>query len=349
MSKILLNKREETILQAVVHSFITTAEPAGSRGVVKRYDLDISPATVRNVMADLEEGGFLQQLHTSSGRVPTDKGYRYYVDYLMSVQDVTRSEQSRIEEELAKQLDDADDVLRQTSHLLALISHQTGIVEAPGLAQAELRHLDLVPLEGDRIVVLLTDNYGRVRTIVSATKGPLSLNEAARLSRFLNENFSGMALDRLVTSVQARMRQYMDEERRMAERALEIIGALPVGGGRTLYLDGATQLFEQPEFHDLNKAREVFGLLEEQDRVTELLRMGLMERDPRQSHVVIGLEARQHGMEDISVVSAPYKIAGNTVGVVGVLGPRRMPYWRLSGIVEYTASMLGRFLTRLAH
>ncbi|MDZ4858270.1 MAG: hypothetical protein SGI88_04750, partial [Candidatus Hydrogenedentes bacterium] len=124
-----LSDREKLILQAAVHSFITTAEPVGSRAIVKRFDLDLSAATVRNVMADLEEAGYLQQLHTSSGRVPTDLGYRYYVDYLMRAQELTLHERARIETELTARLNDADEVMRQTSHLLALLSHQTGIVE----------------------------------------------------------------------------------------------------------------------------------------------------------------------------------------------------------------------------
>ena len=157
-----LSDREELVLQAVVHSYITSAEPVGSRSIVKRFSLEVSPATVRNVMADLEEAGFLQQLHTSSGRVPTDVGYRYYVDYLMRIQRVTLTERTRVEGELVAKLNDADDLLRQTSHLLALLSHQTGIVEAPSLGDAEIRQIEITPLEGGRIVVLLADSFGCV-------------------------------------------------------------------------------------------------------------------------------------------------------------------------------------------
>ncbi|MFO7974032.1 MAG: hypothetical protein R6V12_05300, partial [Candidatus Hydrogenedentota bacterium] len=139
-----LSPRERLILQAVVHTYITTAEPVGSRAIVRRFDLDVSAATVRNVMADLEEAGYLRQLHTSSGRVPTDKGYRYYVDFLMNVQELTVAERARIQGELSRKLDDADEVIRNTSRLLALTSHHMGLVEAPDQRNAEVCRVEMV-------------------------------------------------------------------------------------------------------------------------------------------------------------------------------------------------------------
>ena len=169
-----LTEREQLILQAVVHIYVTTAEPVGSRVIVKRFDLDISAATVRNVMADLEEDGYLQQLHTSSGRIPTDSGYRYYIDCLMSIQELTQGERDQIERNLTEQLNDADTVLRQTSYLLALISHQASIVEAPRLNVTQVEHVEIVPLGEQRLAFLLADNYGGVRTMVLQTSKKIS-------------------------------------------------------------------------------------------------------------------------------------------------------------------------------
>ncbi len=343
-----LSEREELVLQAVVQSYITSAEPVGSRAIVKRFSLDISPATVRNVMADLEELGFLEQLHTSSGRVPTDKGYRYYVDYLMRVQDVTLAERNRLEHQLSERLADADEILRQTSHLLALISHQTGIVESPNAQEARVKHIEIMPLQGNRVVMLLADTFGSVKTSVISMDAPLMPEHAARLGRFLNETVRGAAIDQIATVVRARTQGSADEQRLLAEQALKVMEFSPSMRHGQLFLDGATQLFEQPEFHNVEKARELFDLLDEHTRVVDLLRGGLVPSDDRRSRVVIGSEALQHGLGEISVVSAPYKIAGQTVGMVGILGPRRMPYSKLTGLVEYTAGMLGRLLTRLA-
>jgi heat-inducible transcriptional repressor len=343
-----LSEREQLILHAVVHTFITTAEAVGSRTIVKRFNLDFSPATVRNVMADLEEAGYLQQRHTSSGRVPTDLGYRYYVDYLMRVQDLTQAERSRIELELTDKLNDADEVMRQTSQLLALISHQTGIVVAPNESRAQVRYIDLMPIAEGRVALLVADNYGRIRTVVLDLDDPMDLDEMRRLSGFLNDALRGAALDNLAATVQAKMQDYLDERRTLAERAVSVLSLYPAERPGQLFLEGATQLFEQPEFSDIAHARQVFSLLEESDRVADLLAASMAHSQRTGTAVVIGSESKHADLEDISVVAAPYHVAGREVGVLGVLGPRRMPYSKLTAVVGYTADMVGRLLTRLS-
>lgn len=348
MDRAELSDREQLILQAVVHTYITTAEAVGSRVIVRRYGLDLSPASVRNVMSDLEEAGYLKQLHTSSGRVPTDRGYRYYVDYLMRVQELTLAERERIEREFEKKLTDAEQVMRQTSQLLALVSHQTGIVEAPPAGEAFVRHIELLPVSTDRVAALIADSFGRVRTVLVAPDGGVQSEELQRLSRFLNDTFVGVAVDRLASSIQGTLGGLVDEQRRMAERALEVLELLPPYGRGQLFLEGATQLFEQPEFRDVDRAREVFSLLDEQDRLIELLRSGLAEDGTQRPAVLFGSEAHGPGLDGISVVTSPYYVDDTPVGVVGVLGPRRMPYSKLTAVVGYTADLFSRFLTRLA-
>lgn len=343
-----LNDREKLILRAVVHSYVVSAEPVGSRSVVKRFDLNLSPATVRNVMSDLTEAGFLEQLHTSSGRVPSDQGYRYYVDYLMQVQELTLAERARIEKEFLAKMGDTDTVLQRTSHLLALVSHQTGIVEAREEDTATIRRIELVLISSTRVAVMVVDDYGRVRTVAVPLETPSDEDEIAKLNRFLNEHLAGVALSKLTSSLEEKMRTFLDQQRRLAERALRILGLVPVNRPGQLFLEGATQLFEQPEFRDMERAREVFSLLEERSRLEEVLRARMKEHDDAPSWIVIGSEAREEGLEDISVVASPYRVGGDTVGLLGVLGPRRMPYSRLTALVEYTAGILGRFLTRLA-
>ena len=343
-----LTDREQLILQAVVHTYITTAQPVGSRSVVKRYDLRLSPATVRNVMADLEDSGFLQQLHTSSGRVPTDRGYRYYVDYLMGVQELTLGERNRIEMELSQRIEDADEILRQTCHLLALVTHHTGIVEAPGDENAQLRQIELAPLSPSRLAIMLADNYGRVRTALVTPRAALPKERLSSLSQFLNDHLRGTPMSEVPSRLQARANTLLDEQRGLAEQALELLGAVPIHRPGQLFLEGATQLFEQPEFQDVSRARAVFCLLDEQERLLDLLRRGVAHGDPRRTRVLIGSETAGDGLEEISLVASPYCVKDRLAGVLGVLGPRRMPYPKLTAIVEYTAGMVGRFLTRLA-
>jgi len=343
-----LTEREKRILHAVVQCYVTTAEPVGSRTVVKRFNLDLSPATVRNVMADLEDAGFLQQVHTSSGRIPTDRGYRYFVDYLMRVHELTLAERARIERELSRQLNDSDEVMRQTSQLLALTTYQTGLVTVPEGSRAEIRNIEAIPIGEKRAAVLIVDSCGRVHTMMVTVDEPFQTEEIPRLNNFLNEHLRGMVFDRMASSVNAVMRSALDEQRRLAERALNLISLLPVDRPGQLYLEGAAQLFEQPEFKDVAKAREVFGVLEEREHLLRLLRAGIAERARPEPMVVIGSEMHEPGLKEISVVASPYRVGNETAGVLGVLGPRRMPYSRLTAVVDYTANMLSRFLTRLA-
>lgn len=343
-----LSDREEFILRAVVHSYITTAEPVGSRSIVKRFDLDLSPATVRNVMADLEESGYLEQLHTSSGRVPTDKGYRYYVDCLMRVQQLTHNERSRIEEEFSERLNDVEAVMQQTSHLLALVSHQTGIVEAPDSAGALVRRVEVVPVSPTRAAVMVADSCGRVQTVMVPLEQPLGSDEVTVLNRFLNEHLSGVSVENMASSINSKMREFLNEQRLLAQKALQVLNLLPVHQGGRLYLNGAAQLFEQPEFRDPEQAREVFGLLDESSRLAKVLRSGLSGAKIDKTWILIGSETHDENLRDLSLVASPYRIGKSEVGVLGVLGPRRMPYSKLTSVVDYTAKLLGRFLTRLA-
>jgi heat-inducible transcriptional repressor len=343
-----LTEREQVILQAIVHTYITTAEAVGSRTIVKRYALDVSPATVRNTMADLEEGGFVEQLHTSSGRVPTDRGYRYYVDFLMQVPELTSAERVRIERELTQRPDDADEAMRHASQLLAAVSRQTGLVEAPGEGEAEVIRIEVVPIVAARVAVMIADSYGRVRTVTLNLSRVLGEAEAGRLNQFLNELLRRIPLSRIVETVRARAESLLDEDRRTAELALEVLGAIPMQRAGHVFLEGAAQLFEQPEFRDITRAQEVFSLLEERNRLSDVLRSRMTAESPARMVIVIGSEAGDQALGEISVVAAPYRVGERTVGMLGVLGPRRMPYSRLAAIVDYTADLLGRHLTRLA-
>lgn len=343
-----LNEREQLILQAVVNSYITTADPVGSRSVVKRFDLGLSPATVRNVMADLEELGYLQQIHTSSGRIPTDAGYRYYVNYLMGVHELTLRERNRIEDEFAAKLNDADEVLRHTSQLLALITHQAGLAEAPSDDHAFVNRLEVMQVGPERVALLIVDNYSRVRTLTVNLNEQVTPDQVQTLSRFLNTHLSGARLDGLVRTIEMRLKDFMDEQRKIAELALKVLGLAPAYRPSLLFLEGASHLFEQPEFQDTGKAREVFGLIEERTALMGMLRRSLVDGERVNSAIHIGRLDGTPGLDDISVIASPYYCKGEAVGMIGVLGPRRMPYSRLTAIVDYTAGMVGRILNRLA-
>ena len=238
--------------------------------------------------------------------------------------------------------------MRQTSQLLALTSYQTGIVTVPEDSRAEIRNIEAIPIGEKRAAVLIVDSYGRVHTMMVTVEEAFQAAEMPRLNNFLNEHLRGMTFEQMASSVHAVMRSMLDEQRRLAERALSLINLLPVNRPGQLYLEGTAQLFGQPEFKDVEKAREVFGVLEEREGLLRLLRAGIAESAGSGTSVVIGSETNEPGLQEISVVASPYRVGHETAGMLGVLGPRRMPYSRLTAVVDYTANMLSRFLTRLA-
>lgn len=346
-----LSEREEHILRAVVDSHISTAEAVGSRSIVKRFKLNLSPATTRNVMADLEEAGYLEQLHTSSGRVPTDRGYRYYVDHLMDIEELMADEQVRIDRDLGQDEICTEEVMRQASRLLAAVSQQAAIVQVPDGCTATVRHIEVVSVSRKRLGIMIADNIGGVRTVLVTVDQPLLPDELAQLNRFVNDCLRGAFLDQLSAALAARLSTLKDERRRLAEKALDLFNSMPSPGAAQLFMDGARQLFEQPEFRDAAKARAVVTLLEERERLTSLFRLGGPHRGPDRVLIVIGSETQEEGLDglgEISVVGAPYRVGDVSVGVLGVLGPKRMPYARVTAVVDYTAESLGRHLTRLA-
>ena len=340
-----LGEREREILHAVVNSYITTAEPVGSRAVVKRFNLDLSAATVRNAMADLEDMGYLQQVHTSSGRVPTDDGYRYYVDYLMHVQELTLSEKRRIERDFSQKLEDVDGLLRHTSQLLALASRQAGIAEAPDLSQTRVQRFELVPVGENRVAVLMIDNYGTVRSVMATLSSPIETRQVETLNTFLNQNFVGTATGSLADSVRTRLGEILGGQRDLAQHALEALDLMPQRQEKRLFLEGAVQLFEQPEFQRVEQARGVFGLLEGHDKLISILRKAVADGDGRA--VFISRDDDDLGVDGIGVVASAYHVDGEPAGFIGVLGPRRMPYSKLTSLVHHTASLVGRLLTKL--
>ncbi|NLF57975.1 MAG: heat-inducible transcription repressor HrcA [Candidatus Hydrogenedens sp.] len=341
-----LNERERAILHDVVQSYITTAEAVGSRTVVRRFGMDLSAATVRNVMADLEELGYLQQLHTSSGRVPTDTGYQYYIRHLMKVQELTQAERARIESEFSQRMNDADDVLRQASHLLALVSHHAGLAETPNDSTAVLARMDLVKISPDRMAVLLVDNFGRVRSMIADIDAAMNAPEMEKLNNFMNDHLRGLPVDQLAGAVGDKVRLFLDEQRKLAQRALEVLMLLPKRPRGQLFLEGASQLFEQPEFQNMEQARGVFNLLEEQDQLLTMLRAAASGENTSSTVLLGGGDGRER-MDGLGVVASPYRVGDRKVGMIGVLGPRRMHYSKLMSVVDYTADLVGRLLTRL--
>jgi len=343
-----LNEREKTILEAVVHLYITTAEPVGSRTVAKRLGLNLSPATIRNVMADLEDMGFLTQVHTSSGRILTDLGYRYYVSHLMKVQELTLAERERIKQELSKKIESMDQILRHTSHLLALASHQAGLAELPSENTAVIRRIELVHLFERQIAILIVDSFGCVHTSSVVLNEPISTQLLESLSKFLNESLYDVSIDNIHSVIRERLKKFFDERRKLVELALRIFTHVEPPANQ-MFLEGTNNLFDQPEFQEPVKVRSILGIMEDPTPLIRALRESISQIETPQRTVLIGSETRMGDFAEFGVIATPYTIEDKKepAGFIGILGPKRMPYERLSAIVDYTASMVGKMLSRL--
>ena len=266
----------------------------------------------------------------------------------MHVQELTLRERSRIEHEFTEKLNDADEVLQHTSQLLALISNQAGLAESPGNDHAYVNRLEIMSIGPQRVALLIVDNYGRVRTQTLNLGETVETDQLQSLNQFLNVHLRGVRLDGLTDSIEDELKNFMDEQRRVAELALRILGLAPRHSSTQLFLEGAGHLFAQPEFQDVDRARKVFDLFDERTALTTMLRESLADKARMRGSIHIGRITADSGLEDISVVTSPYYCKDEPVGMIGVLGPRRMPYSRLTSIVNYTADMVSRMLTRLA-
>jgi heat-inducible transcriptional repressor len=306
-----LSERARQVLQALLFEYTVTAEPVGSRQVSKRHALGLSPATIRNTMADLEEMGYLAQPHTSAGRVPTDKAYRYYVDSLMGRTEIGRPDAHRLQRQVSGTRSEIDDLMEATSAQLSELSHYAAVILAPPLQHTRLERVDLIPVEGDRAIVVLATDTGWGMSRILAFEEPGASPDAERVLRVA------------------------------AYVARKVFQSL---WDRNLYVGGAMNMLDQPEF-GIGTMRALLKTFEEKRQLIELLTTRAQASGDVQ--VVIGSEMPFQEMQETSLVAASYRFHDRVLGVLGIVGPRRMPYAKIVPLVEYTARLVSRRLTRL--
>ncbi len=337
-----LNERERSILRHIVHDYIRTAIPVGSRYVSKRFESQLSPATIRNVMADLEEEGYLSHPHTSAGRVPTDLGYRYYVDYLMEIEQLSDAEKIAIRDQLDK-TPDPTDLLRETSRLLGKISKQLSVVSSPHLNSGILDKLELIPITSSRLLVVISIRSGLVRTIMLEVGLDVKREVLERVASLLNERLSGLTLQEIRESFFERIRDVQDEKTGLVRLFIESVDEMFTDvHDEKLHIAGTQNIIEQPEFVDPKNFRSVIELIENHDMIVHLLEKH--EGTDKNFVITIGSENKETGTQDYSVVTATYNIEGVT-GRVGLIGPKRMNYSKLVPLVDHVAKTIARMLT----
>jgi len=335
-------ERDRKVLQAIIMDYIQTAEPVGSRTVSKKYRMGLSPATIRNVMADLEEMGFLIQPHTSAGRVPTDRAFRYYVDSILEVRKLNRIDRHRIELGLQDERLDINEMMKRASSLLSLLSKQTGVVLAPRFGSDVFRHIEFINLREKKILVIIVSKSGGMQNKIIESDEQTSQDELDKYSKYLTEIMGGLSLK----EARRRIMEEMEKEKvlfdKLMYRALQLSQkALADEREGDLYIDGQTNIMKSPEFADLEKMRGLLLAFEEKTKIVRLLDKALSAQGIQ---IFIGAENELGEMQSCSVVAAPYSKDNFTLGTLGVIGPTRMDYSSIIPIVDYTAQIVGKIL-----
>lgn len=340
----ILDSRKQRVLQAIIEDYVATAEPVGSRTIARRYGLGVSPATIRNEMADLEEMGYLDQPHTSAGRIPSDRGYRYYVDRLLGAPRLDPAEAGRIRLFYLRKVEEIESLVHLTVKLLSETTRYTSLVMAPQLGRTRLKSLRILPLgEGKGLMVLVTD-AGLVEDRVIELPGNLGASELERFSNLLDRRLRGMALNQVSRGLLREVQEELSRYQEVLERTVVLLArAVESMDEERVYLAGTTNIMSQPEFKDVDKVKAVLVALEQEKVVHDLLSYGGEGEGVR---VFIGEENPYKEMQECSVVAATYCIGSQVVGHVGVLGPKRMEYGRAIAAVDFITRHLSEILTR---
>jgi len=341
-----LDQRKAFILATVVYEYVATAEPVGSQTLTQKYNLGVSSATIRNEMAELEAAGYLVQPHTSAGRIPSDAGYRTYVDRLMQPETLTNEEAKRIRDEFRAASRELDDVIEQTTRLVGELSHNVAFMIAPSRETQTFRHIQLIWLsERTGLAILVTSVGVAVQTHFEHGE-QVTADDLTRLSNRLNVTFGGRTMRELgdveVTAV-VRDAGFGEDLARAVEGGFRAAARSPEP---IVASSGAQHLLDQPEFQDLRKLQSVLRIIEEQKTLYDLVANSINDEGP---NVKIGRELGSDEIMECSVVTVPYRFGDQTVGVLAIMGPRRMPYARLMALASGTAQSLNRHFADADH
>jgi heat-inducible transcriptional repressor len=341
-----LDERSREILQWAISTFVATGKPVGSRTVARRSHEHLSAATVRNIMADLEEMGYLRQPHPSAGRVPTDKAYRLYVDYMLKRHEISPRERQLIDRSLMSE-DSPDQLMARTSQVLSHVSRNLGIVVSPPISQVALQHIQFIKLSENRILVVLVSRAGIVQNRVLHPTEEYSQTDLDQAARYIIEHFK----DRTLTEVKSLLSKMIGEERALYDQFVRRVIMLSTQTfseatqevESEIYLDGASNLIKNPEFSDISRMRVLFETIEHKSRLASLI-SECIKGDTQEVRITIGTENALPGIEDCTLIASRYVVDEKTVGSLGILGPTRMEYARAISLVEYVARIFGHLL-----
>lgn len=340
-----LGERSQRLLRTLIESYIRDGQPVGSRTLARDSHLDISPATARNIMADLEDIGLIASPHTSAGRVPTAKGYRLFVDSLLTVQPLTPDEVTRLKHEFGN-VSDIDNLVTRASALLSEVTHMAGVVMVPSPAALSLTHIEFMSLSNRRVLAILVLNNAEVRNVIVEAPRDYSKSELEQASNYLSAAFAGRGLAKVREKLLGEMRQAKADMDAIMQAAIEMADKvfLTEQPSKSDYVvAGQTNLMGFQDWSQVERLRQLFTAFNEKRDILYLLDGCLGAEGVK---IFIGEESGYKILDDCSVVTAPYEVEGQQVGVLGVIGPTRMAYERVIPIVDVTAKLLGNALNR---
>jgi heat-inducible transcriptional repressor len=335
-----LSERSQTVLRLVVLDYINTAMPISSKAISERYDLGISPATIRNEMAELEEKGYLTHPHTSAGRLPTEKGYRYFVEKLMGESSLSPTEQRTISHQFHQARLDMDQWMRLSAAVLAHSAQGASLVTAPKSVRCRVKHLELISLRDEIVLLILVLQEGTVKQQILTLDAPMAQDALAPVARRLTHLWAGCDQ----TAVKATLAGLMDFERQVADVVLDTMHRIDARASSEIYRDGLLNVLSQPEFIHGEGAQQVVRALEERQFVDAMVGE-VMQRGGLQ--IIIGGEGRWEELSEVSVVLARYGVDDQATGALGVLGPIRMRYGRAVSVVRYVSRLMSDLISDL--
>ena len=345
-------ERKQKVLRWVVHNYIKTSAPIASSVIASESGMDLSSATIRNVLKELEDDGYLYQPHTSSGRVPTDRGYRLYVDFLERAQRLASQEKARIEERYENRSAELDRLLAETSKLLSHISKKAGVVLSPKVDGQTLRRLELIPLTGSQVLAVMVTQAGQIRHWPITLSSVPSAERILMLNRYLNDNVTGKSIHEVRQTLSVQIERAEREMRGLQVFANELLEKLDgMQSPEELYLEGATSLMEgAADFGTMSEIQSMMRVMEEREGLMRILQEDFsqdIDAPAPGKHVVrvrIGEECCLPELKNLSLVTTTYCKNDKVVGVLGIIGSKRMEYPRMMSLVDYISGMVGRTL-----
>lgn len=340
-----LNDREKNVLRYIIQQFILTASPVGSRNIAKRYDIGVSPATVRNIMSDLEESGFINHPHTSAGRIPTDKGYRFYVDSLMSIQKLRNREKELIEKSFVNDKPDTDEMVKLAGKLLSSITRQLACVSYPNLDSGIFEKLQIISISSTRIMVVISIKSGLVKTITLEMDSEIKESQLESVQILLNERLSGLTFKEIRDTFSDRFQDVDENQKPVIRLFIDSVDKIfkdEIKSERVI-VTGAKNIIHHPEFENPENFQSVIEMIEDKDIIIHIMEKS-GENATDDIYISIGSENKEKKLQEYSFISKEYSF-GETQGTLGIIGPKRMEYSKIVAIVDYMAKMLSEYLT----